>query len=66
MWNVIIKLKKHNYGLIAWEVLLDIVILENLTYNYEIKTVLSDEHLKTLLSLGNYCGPGYIETSKLS
>ena len=40
----------------AVETLLNIVTFETLTYKYR-KTVLSEDYLKTLSSLGNYCGP---------
>ena len=46
------------------EILLNIVSFETPTYNYG-KTVLSEEHLKTLAYLGNNSGPGYAKNSKL-
>ena len=46
------------------EILLYNVVFEMLTYYYG-KTVLSEEHLKTLAYLGNNSGPGYAKNSKL-
>ena len=56
--------KKYILGFIALEFLLNIVFFETLTYNYW-KTVLSEEHLKTLSSLGNHSGPGNVEKSSV-
>ena len=41
---------------IAMEILLNIVTFKTLTYNYGL-TVMSEEHLKILLSLRNSSGP---------
>ena len=44
--------------------LFNIVIFEVLTYNYG-RTVLFEEYLKTISSLGNHSGPGYIKITTL-
>ena len=46
------------------EIFLNNLTFETLTYSYG-KTVLSEEHLKTLSSLGNPYGPEYVEKLKL-
>ena len=47
------------------EKLLTIVFFQILIYNY-VKTVLSEEHLKTLLPLGNHSCPECVKNSNLN
>ena len=47
----------QNLGVLAMEIFIQIVNSEHLTYEYR-KTILSEEHLKTLSSMGNNSIPG--------
>ena len=47
------------------DILLNILIFKTVTYNYG-KKVLSEEHLKTILYLGNHVGQGFFEISNLN
>ena len=49
--------QKDIIEVVVKKILLNIVIFATLTYNYG-KTVLSEDHLKTLSSLGNRSGLG--------
>ena len=51
---------KYLLGLIVIEIFNNNLIFKTSTYNYR-KTVLSEEHLETLSSLGNYFGLEYLK-----
>ena len=65
LYNKVSSQKRNNIlGVIATEILLNIVIFQALTHHY-VKNIISGEDLKTLSSLGNHSGPGYVNNFKL-
>ena len=55
---------KYVLGVLAVEILLNVVIFEILTYNYG-KTVWSKENLKALSCFGDQCSSGYVKSFKM-